>query len=284
MRRLALLHVLAALGAAGCSGGGEDVDPPDHPWVNEARIEFPTALELHTKVISRSCGPLDGVCHNNKEFPDLHTPGNFVTAVARPCNVDVEDPEQIFDGCEPPADEVSIGGFRTKLSWIAPYDDYDPDTFEPFRLVRFAEPSPVSDDRVAGAILRGGSEYLAISFSVEQGNTEGRLIELYDLPYQEYQKLATVRGGDPNGNGVFGGEEGWAEIMPGRPDRSYLVGRVTGTVPGSRMPLANQPLSNPEYVALHCWIESIGSHPRPEDRIDYDRCEYARAPLDYEID
>ncbi len=278
MKRLAFLMVLAA----GCSGNGEERDPPDHPWVNEARVEFPTAIDLHTKVITRSCSPLGGVCHNNKEFPDLHTPGNFVMAVTRPCNMDVETPEEIFDGCEPEGDEVSVGSFRSKLSWIAPYDDYDPETFEPYRLIRLSEPAPENRSSVSGSILREGSQYLAVQFQTEAGSKEARLIQLYNLPYQEYQKLASVRGGDPNGNGVFGGDEPWAEVMPGRPDRSYLIGRVTATVPGSRMPLANQPLSNAEYVALHCWIESIGSHPKPEDKIDYDHCDYAYDPIDYE--
>lgn len=280
MKRLAIVALLAA----GCSGGGgESTPPPDHPWVDEARVQFPTAIELHTKVIQRSCSPVNGVCHNNKEFPDLHTPGNFVTAVSRPCNVDVEDAESIFDGCEPESDSVRIGSFNAKLSWIAPYDDYDPDTFEPFRAIRLSVPADRTDDDVAGAIVRDGNEYLAIHFQLMAGEQEARLIQLYNLPYQEYQKIATIRGGDPNGNGIFGAEEPWAEVMPGRPDRSYLIGRITATVPGSRMPLANQPLSNPEYVALFCWIESIGRHPRPEDRIDYDHCNYAYTPIDYEV-
>jgi hypothetical protein len=57
-------------------------------------------------------------------------------------------------------------------------------------------------------------------------------------------------------------------------------GRVTGTVPGTRMPLANAPLSDAEYVALACWIETLAGTPWPRagDLIDYDECIFAWYP------
>jgi hypothetical protein len=68
----------------------------------------------------------------------------------------------------------------------------------------------------------------------------------------------------------------WREIVPGRPDRSYLVGRITGTVPGTRMPLANAPLSKPEYDAILCWIAGLTSREATaDDPIDYDRCPWS---------
>jgi hypothetical protein len=101
--------------------------------------------------------------------------------------------------------------------------------------------------------------------------------------------LATLVGGDPNADGVWGadeltpGERG-ALVVPGALDRSYLWGRITGTVPGFRMPLANTPITNPGYVAIACWIEGLSASSAerdPEDLIDYDSCQYANAPVDY---
>ena len=49
------------------------------------------------------------------------------------------------------------------------------------------------------------------------------------------------------------------------------------------MPLANDPISASEYVAIFCWIESIGGHPSPEDRIDYDGCKFAKDPKSFPL-
>ena len=63
---------------------------------------------------------------------------------------------------------------------------------------------------------------------------------------------------------------------------------MTETVPGFRMPLANQPLSFDEYIALACWIQGLPPEagPAAADRagdapIDYDACAFAADPIDY---
>ena len=58
----------------------------DDPIVLEAQSTLPTGLDLHQKVIYRTCTPNGGVCHNSKEFPDLRTPANFVAAFGANCN------------------------------------------------------------------------------------------------------------------------------------------------------------------------------------------------------
>jgi 5-methylthioadenosine/S-adenosylhomocysteine deaminase len=90
--------------------------------------------------------------------------------------------------------------------------------------------------------------------------------------------------GDLNRNGVFGARAGNTVplIRPGKPEQSYLVGRLRGElegerIPGTQMPLANQPPSVPDMVALMCFIE--GLHPDPSVRdptgpIDYGNCSY----------
>ncbi|MFT7581975.1 MAG: hypothetical protein ACI9MR_003656 [Myxococcota bacterium] len=37
------------------------------PVVLEAQATFGTGADLHLKVITRTCSPTDGVCHNQKE-------------------------------------------------------------------------------------------------------------------------------------------------------------------------------------------------------------------------
>ena len=280
---LGSLFVIAACGDEGGGGGGPTGEL--HPWAIQAQNEIPNALTLHTRVIQRSCGPNAGVCHNTKEYPDLHTPGNFVTAVSRPCNQDLAgEPENVFDGCEPKGDVIDSGSFRAKIGWIGTevYDPYTGNVGRPIRLSK----APEDDlDGESARFERDGNLLVDVpdNLFVEKGSTEGWLLNLYNLEYPDYLALATVVGGDPNGNGVFGADDGWSEVTPGKPEKSYLWGRITGTVPGTRMPLANTPLSNVEYVAIACWIETIGSNPRIEQSIDYDDCWYARTPTDFEV-
>ena len=80
----------------------------DDPIVREAQARFPTALDLHAKVIRRSCSPNDGVCHHTKEYPDLHTAANFLKIVEAPCNIQAGTREGIFDRCERPGDRFQL--------------------------------------------------------------------------------------------------------------------------------------------------------------------------------
>lgn len=277
-----------ALLAVACDEGGDSRPNGElHPWALEAKAEIPDTMALHAKVIARSCAPNGGVCHNTKEYPDLHTPGNFVTAVSRPCNQDLfDESETMFDGCEPDADTVELPGtgFRTRVAWLGP-EEYDEVTFYYGRRIRLEEAAPESQSGGHARFLRNGQELVDLPSNlwIDAGSNEGWLMELYNLEYAKYLALIGVVGGDPNGNGVFGGESPWAEIVPGKPERSYLVGRIIGSVPGTRMPLANAPLTNPEYVAIHCWIETMDRHPSPESKIDYEHCNYAYDPVDHEI-
>lgn len=284
---LAGVFALTGLAAACGNDGRTPYDPANDPEVTkEARAKFPTVMALHEQVIARSCTPNGGVCHNMKEYPDLHTPGNFVTIAGKPCNEDkAADPSQYYDGCEPSADEMEIPsiGFRTRVASISGdlYDGLD----AVYREVTLEKEAPSSQYAVAARFLRNGAVIAEVpaNLTLTEGSRTARLEQIYNLDYQTYLALGGVTGGDPNGNGVFGADDAWHEITPGHPEKSYLIGRITGTVKGSRMPLANQPLSEPEYVALFCWIEGTSSHPSPDDRIDYDGCRFAKNPVDYTI-
>ena len=90
------------------------------------------------------------------------------------------------------------------------------------------------------------------------GSTTGRVTttsaDLYVLETSA-SNFASVIGGDPNRNGVFGAIDApipppATMVAPGSLATSYLWGRLTGTVPGFRMPLANGPVRNPQYIAL----------------------------------
>ena len=124
MRALLILSLLA-IAACGDDDSPAPVPEPDveeteRTLVDEAREQIPNGQILHTIVFKRTCSPDQGVCHNTKEFPDLHTPGNLIDSIGKPCNLP-EDPENIDDMCEPLGDILRLDsgphdGFESRIA------------------------------------------------------------------------------------------------------------------------------------------------------------------------
>lgn len=289
------------------------------PIVLEAVARLGTGLELHKNVIVRTCGPTSGVCHNQKEYPDLHTASYLVKALGAACNVQPGDWSAVFDGCEQPGDTFSLGdgGRRVEIAYVEYIpgerkwgNGKAPDSDAPGLHVHLAE-ALKSGDRT--------STWGRASFTGKTVTTEGKVMESTYADYQtewwdldggkhlvgsvdEWQVgsverlLATgVTQGDMNRNGVFGARESEPLhlLEPGDPERSYLIGRVRGQlkgtpIPGTRMPLANQPLSVAEMLGLYCFIEGA-SMPKPGEEpdmlapINYEDCSWAENPRDLNL-
>ncbi|MEM7153473.1 MAG: hypothetical protein AAF799_11570 [Myxococcota bacterium] len=274
---------------------GEPVDAPDDgtPFVEEAKREFPTYLDLHEKVITRTCTPFANVCHNNKEYPDLRTPQSMLTALGRPCNFDVEDPLNTYGGCEPEADVLRFTtggnlGWETKVGHVEfptdamgvvssavlyladpiPAAMLDVMTPESFEVLRTTDAGMLTVGIVENAVTyaAGVNAVQVVGFDMLGDNVHTLLED-------------DIVGGDPNQDGVLGAEtdDHFFEIKPGDPWGSYLLQRLQGNVPGSPMPLANQPLSAAEVVAIACWIEGTDEPDgdSPYAVIDYEGCAYA---------
>jgi len=298
MRKLALISTLLAIGSFGCGGSDpltrEPVDPQqpgptENPNVTKARTELKTVFDLHTTVIARSCSPAGGVCHNGKEYPDLRTAGAMINSLNKPCNSDrFDEPHNIFDGCEPEADELVITGitpeWRTRIASLG-LEEFDEGRGTTIRRLKLESAPPQGIDRQAAKIVRGAQQFvnLPANLLIEAGKKEGRILDTFNLDYASVRALAQVKGGDPNGNGTFGAAQPWEVIAPGHTDRSYLLGRITGEVPGTRMPLANHPLSDAEYIALFCWVETMSAEPGAHDAIDYNNCSFAKNPRSYQV-
>lgn len=301
MKALSLLAMgMVILSAAACSGGEDEgggsqptptPDPNEAQSVKDARVQFPRFLDLQADVLSSTCSPNPGVCHNSSNYPNLETAGNTLAAVNSPCNVEIPDRTQGWDGCERPADIVRLGtGFTTRVRWM---DRVGPSTwrlgiddaadFTGARRPQFYDASnqvildPPADWQVSVEFVTGGT-----SGELTVATADEFIADFVD------SVLATVIGGDPNVNGIWGGAgaDPGAVFVPGSLERSYFWGRITETVPGSRMPLANSPLTNPAYVAIACWIEGLAGDgsDTAEDPIDYDSCAFADAPIDYAIE
>jgi hypothetical protein len=282
--------------ADGESSGGEDVDPPDGPpveeYIEEARAEFPTYADLHEKVVKRTCSPNGGVCHNEKEYPDLHTPQQMLSQLDVPCNLAETEPLNLFNGCESPGDTLRfVTGnnttYASRIGYVVKNSDamgvvlnaviYLKDPIPNAMAVPGTFESIVIERETGAGMLTVGAIDLAASYAA--GMTSLQINGYADLPADAKSLIDTdIQEGDPNRDGVFGSDEDpFRLLLPGDPWKSYLLQRVQGNVPGSPMPLANQPLSSAEIIAMACWIEGAADPGGNEasSSIDYDNCQYA---------
>jgi hypothetical protein len=292
MRSAVVLLVLlaACTGRAPTRTDPIDAHANEPAVVREARVQFPRVIEMHQKIVSRSCAPNAGVCHNTSNYPDLSTTGALLETVGSWCNLQMPDPTQGFDLCERKGDLIVIPSVMiTEIAslqrdavdhWTIGLRDA-PDVDVTAASLAFFEEVPNKP------VLQPSADWqMTIDITAGEKIAHVNVAGVADDPFvQEYidDVMASLTPGDPNENGVFGADDradddGAAVIEPGSLARSYLWGRITGTVPGSRMPLANQPLSDAEYVAVACFIETLGADAAPEAAIDYDHCDFAKDP------
>lgn len=332
------LFVWASLFAAGCGSpdlidlnAGEIPFNPERPelpaaprvvapyagadaLVAEAQLRYVTGLDVHRKVVMRSCGGSNGVCHNQKEYPDLHTPASFAAAIDAPCNVQPGSFESVFDRCERPGDRFRLTqeGRNIEVAWIQNVPgvstDFEtdssarPDGNSAGLHVFLAEPIDIqAGERWGPGIFTrtfvDGSgnigELPFIKFETQWWVLPDRRHLFAEVPeWKDEERENLLRSGivqgDANRNGILGYRAGRFVTLlnPGKPEESYLVGRLRGRmqgedIPGTRMPLANQPPSIPDMLGIMCFIEQLDparSTYNLEDGIDYNACSYSANP------
>ncbi len=286
---------------AGDSDDGNDGDDSGEPsdnedvkeYIEEAKKDFPTYEDIHVKVIQRTCTPFQNVCHNNKEYPDLRTPQGVIDRIGRPCNLNevYNDPESVFNGCEPAGDQLRFvgggnDGMVVEIGYIDTVDDglgggtvnITVKDMIPASMASGGVPeSAVIERMIGGEMQTVGTLDNVLSYA-----PGGNMITVINsATFDDDASLleTNVTYGDPNRDGIYGAtmDEPMLEIAAGDPWNSYLLQRLQGNVPGSPMPLANQPLSASEVVAIACWIEGTADEGGAETDsvIDYDGCDYA---------
>ncbi len=273
---------------------GEPSDNEDvKEYIEEAKMEFPTYEDIHVKVIQRTCTPFQNVCHNNKEYPDLRTPQGVIDRIGRPCNLNevYNDPESVFNGCEPAGDQLRFlgggnDGLVVEIGYVDVTDDGAgggtvaiavKDTI-PSSMSSGSVPETAVIERMIGGVMQTVGTLDAVLSYAPGGNS---VTVINSMSFDDDASLleTDVTYGDPNRDGIYGAsmDQPMQEIAPGDPWNSYLLQRLQGNVPGSPMPLANQPLNASEVVAIACWIEGTADEGGAETDsvINYDDCEYA---------
>lgn len=276
--------VLVAAACAACAACGKQPSSQQQSLASQ----YPTYRALHEAIVTPTCGPRGGVCHNSKQFPDLHTPENMLAVIGQRCNQLTADPSAILDECEAQGDLLVIksgpdAGVRTRIGFVT----LDPAATP--QLVTLTTHDPIAHDgaQLAFSIVRDSDPKnpLEIPFPSVLTTTAGQasvtVTALQTLGQGQRAFLITpytpgldaeVQLGDPNRNGTFGFDLGQALIKPGAPADSFLVQRILGVVP-PKMPLANADLTDDQIYALQCWIYQLAPDASNADGpIDYARC------------
>jgi hypothetical protein len=283
------------------------------PGVASAAQKYPDVHALFAGTVTRTCSPNNGVCHNNRQFPDLQTASGLLQTVNARCNQLRDDPLTIDNLCEPLGDLFRVGAFASRIGNVSAtpptgtpntitltlHDPLPPSTSGEVALVRevpglSAVTLPIPDS--ARAILDPGTQAVTLWWAplddAAAAAAPGGTLATFLVPTRRVAGEATqVQLGDPNGDGIFGADLGGALVKPGRPLDSYLFLRVRGAIevgPDQRstntavaqgtepqMPLANRTYwDDPDAItALGCWIAGLSGDASPEAQIDYGRCD-----------
>ena len=283
------------------------------PDVLAAQQTYATGLDLHRKLVLRTCSGSNGVCHNRKEYPDLHTAGTFLSSIGAPCNVQSGNYTGVYDRCERLGDrfrfvekdfrEIEIGWFELFPGETPKLDPKGtrPDASTVGLHLYLHDPVPGTDERVyvTGTFIRNfieAGEVQSLPFTSYKtnwwvlGDRRHLFAEVSEGQRDTVEGLVAsgIVQGDQNRNGTYGARTAPPVplLNPGKPEESYLVARLRGamkgeSIPGTRMPLANQPPSVQDMLALMCFIEGLDpASPQwsLESAIDYTRCSYSADP------
>lgn len=267
MRRL----FVVALFAAACEAGDPASPLADHAEVPISSMAPAPPLaplrniaELFETRVLPTCSLNGGVCHNSKTYPDLRDLGALEDLVGLPCGMNVD--HDFPDACEPHGDRLVAGGVDAEILRVTPDGTLTLDVDVP---------------AIAGAVvrraLRRGAWERAITGSVERVADRTLVVHGDDffrpaLPLREDH----VWPADVNGNGIAGASLGWREIVPGRPDRSWVVARLWDVDASPElMPRQCRVWNDEATRALGCWVQGL----RPDasnfyDDIDWSRCTF----------
>jgi hypothetical protein len=278
----------AGVGGAGAGGAGGGASSTGAGELAESA--YPDLATLYDLGVSRTCSLNQGVCHSQKDYPELTAAPDLLSLVGAPCQIGAQTPESVLDACEVPGDVLTLGGvdheiLRVEVSDFAPF----PPTTVTLRLAS----APASLDAPDASIRRLDANHVELLARPLSGvklvlGSDAQHVVL-DLAAATDDKLAgfldtrafdgdRVRMGDPNNNGVaHAAPIPWGEVVPGDPSRSFFYLRLQSDRFGSLMPLIPRTWTPAATRAVWCWIKGMPSDATPkslglDDPIDYGSC------------
>jgi hypothetical protein len=250
---------------------------------------YPDIATLHDLGVSRTCSLNGGVCHSQKNAPELTKPEDLLATVGMPCQLAAQDPSVVIDACEVPGDVLTVGAIDTEILFVSiPPDEPFPPRHLTLELAAAAPPLAPAGARVR-RLSTGKQEILSRSLTnvtltegvgskevvLDLSNADASIGEFLDV------RVATsdrVRVGDANHNGLaHPSTSPWAEVVPGDPARSLLYQRLLDDKYGPKMPLIQRTWTPAATRAVWCWIRGLPANATPgsigiHDAIDYENC------------
>jgi hypothetical protein len=294
-------------------GPGDGAVAP--PTVDEAAKRYPDFATLWTNSLARTCGPNNGVCHQDKQFPHMEREPSLFAGINGRCNQLRIDRRTIQNICEPTGDTLRIGAFSSVIGNVTPKpSEVSPTTLE----ITLRDPAPDALALDSAVVVRKRPGVPDTEWPLKDAvkSIAGKTIVV------DYDRLASVGGysygvlqrflwpqlylvdgddaqvelGDPNGDGFFGADLGGALIKPQKPLESYFMLRLLAPLPQGQkttsltgqagvvepqMPIANFTHWDgvPSIVAAWCWIAGLAPDASNADApIDYEHCDLAAMP------
>jgi hypothetical protein len=296
MRLQLSLFACAALALAACSGGGNTTlgtggnatggggtgGAPD-----PTASLYPDIASLHALGVARTCALNEGVCHSQRQYPELGAVSAFASLVGAPCQLGIQDSTQTLPECETRGDSLFVGGqdYEILQLTIAPGEPFPPRHVDlkvsaiPANLeptnVRIHRPAPAGGDSIVksldGVALSAGSDSTHVVLDLTAA-ADPTLAGFLDIRAWHGDR---VRLGDPNNDGMaHTSASPWAEITPGDPARSLFYKRLLSDKYGPQMPLIPRTWSASATRAVWCWIRGL---PKDATSATVD----VNAPIDY---
>ncbi len=273
-------------GSGGSSDGGREAT--DTPFDKDvAQERFATTTDLMRHVIAPTCAAEGNECHNNEDYPDLHSEGNLWNLVNLGCNLGVGERDTIEDYCEAVGDEIRIvdganSGYSATVGAIDTVTD-DEGVFSYYAVYVQSMPPAGAQSGAEFEIMRSGAIAAALggggSVDFVSGEAFLRVTNADHIP----DPLGILQG-DENRNGVYG-TGGGLIVKPGDAKGSYMVRRLLKQETArERMPLGglidnpnelNPFLSANEMYALMSWINCMQEGDGAKSPIRYDCSENA---------
>ncbi|AUX28338.1 MULTISPECIES: hypothetical protein [Sorangium] len=256
---------------------------------------FPTPRALYERAVAPSCAGAEGSCHRGWAQPDLSSFEAFIATAGAFCQTGVGDPRAVVDGCERPGDRLVFadGVERALLRVIVP--EGAPRVPSEVTVTLDGPAGDVSAvTRVRAPVAAGQAELrqelrgvvftplepasrLRLDLS-RAGEDLARAFDLRRWP----RRGADVVVGDANGNGRDAAGAELRQLVPGRPDRSFLYLRLLGDALGARMPLVESGWSEEATRALYCFVRGLPEGWQPDTRVADEPIAYAGCPGDPE--
>lgn len=277
----------SSVSVTGTGGGGGTGTGGEAP-----HSVYPDIATLHDLGVSRTCSLNGGVCHSQKNAPELTKPEDFLATVGQPCQLAAQDPSMVIDECEVPGDVLTLGGIDTEILFVSipPNEAYPPKHLT-LELAAAAPPLAAAGAKVR-RLSQSKQEVLArplVNVQLTEGVTAKQVVldltavdpavaDFLDIRVAQSDR---VRMGDANHNGLaHPSASPWAEITPGDPARSFLYQRLLDDKYGPKMPLIQRTWTPAATRAVWCWIRGLPAAATPASIGIHDAIDYAGCPQD----